>query len=210
MKNIKEIIAFNLQTLRKQKMLTQTKVGEAVHYSDKAVSRWEKGESLPDIETLQSLADFFGVSISFLCEEHTQENITLGEKNQKAPKILCIILSALIVWLISLFIFLYLGTYKNFSYWQIFVWAIPVSALLLKYFNKIWGSEKYSIIISSILIWTFITAVYCQFIKYNLWLIFFVGAPLQAVIILRNIINKLKMTDETFQNQRKKKSSKKS
>lgn len=208
MKNIKEIIACNLQSLRKQKKLTQTEVGEAVHYSDKAVSRWEKGESLPDIETLQSLAEFFEVSIAFLCEEHSQEILPTSNKNQKAQKIICILLSILIVWLISLFIFFYLGNYKNFSYWQIFIWAIPFSALLLKYFNKIWGKEKYAIPISSILIWTFITAFYCQFIKYNLWLIFFVGAPLQAVIVLRNIINKLKMTDGNFPKKAKKESKK--
>lgn len=205
MKNIKEIIACNLQALRKQKKLTQTEVGEAVHYSDKAVSRWEKGESLPDIETLQSLAEFFDVSIAFLCEEHNQEIIPPENTKQKATKFICVLLTILIVWLVAVFIFLYLGTYKHFSYWQIFIWAVPASALCLKYFNKIWGKEKFTIPISSILIWSFITAIYCQLIKYHLWLIFFVGAPLQAIIILRSIINKLKLTDKNFSKKSKSK-----
>lgn len=197
MKNIREIIASNLQTLRKQKRLTQLEVGEAVHYSDKAVSRWEKGESLPDVETLQKLAEFFGVETAYLFKEHISAPILpLETKQQTINKIVTILLSVLIVWLIALFVFLYLGSYDNKVCWQLFVWAVPASAVVLKYFNKIWGSAKYNIIISSVLIWSFIASVYCQFIDYNLWLIFFVGAPIQVVIILNSFIKNIKKSEK--------------
>lgn len=198
MKNIKDIIANNLQSLRKQKRLTQAEVGEAVHYSDKAVSRWEKGESLPDVETLQKLAEFFGVKTAYLFEEHITTPILPTENRQQAiNKIITISLSVLIVWLIALFIFLYLGSYNDIVYWQLFVWAVPTSTLVLKYFNKIWGKKKYSTILSSILIWSFIASVYCHFIKYNLWLIFFVGAPIQVVIVLNSFIKNIKQSERT-------------
>lgn len=193
MKNIKEIISNNLQSLRKQKSLTQSEVGEAVHYSDKAVSRWEKGESLPDVETLQKLAEFFGVKTAYLFEEHVTTPIFSGESKQQAiNKIACVSLSVLIVWLIAVFVFLYLGSYNDIYCWQIFVWAMPTSTLVLQYFNKIWGKKKYSPILSSILIWSFICGIYCQFIQYNLWLIFIVGAPIQVVIILKSFIKNIR------------------
>lgn len=198
MKNIKEIIANNLQTLRKQKRLTQLEVGEAVHYSDKAVSRWEKGESLPDVETLQKLAEFFGVKTAYLFEEHIISAVLpASTKQQIINKIVTIALSVLIVWLIALFIFLYLGSYNNIMCWQLFVWAVPASTLVLQYFNKIWGNKKYSPILSSILIWSFIASVYCQFIEYNLWLIFFVGAPIQVVIVLNGFLKNIKQIERT-------------
>lgn len=201
MKNIKEIIANNLQTLRKQKKLTQFEVGEAVHYSDKAVSRWEKGESLPDVETLQLMADFFGVKISYLFEEHIVSPILPEENKQQAVnKIICISLSVLIVWLISLFIFLYLGSYSHIFCWQLFVWAVPASALVLMYFNKIWGQKKYSTVLSSVLIWSLIASLYCQFITYNIWLIFLVGAPIQVVIVLNSLIKNIKQSEKKDDN----------
>lgn len=197
MKNIKLIIANNLQSLRKQKRLTQFEVGEAVHYSDKAVSRWEKGESLPDVETLQNLAEFFGVKTAYLFEEHIATPIfPVESKQQVINKITSVVLSVLIVWMIAIFIFLYLGSYNNIYYWQLFVWAIPASTLVLQYFNKVWGKKKYSLILSSIFIWSFITGIYCQFIHYNLWLIFFVGAPIQVVIILNIFIKNIKQSEK--------------
>lgn len=197
MKNIKLIIANNLQNLRKQKRLTQLEVGEAVHYSDKAVSRWEKGESLPDVETLQKLAEFFGVKTAYLFEEHISTPIfPIESKQQAINKIISVLLSVLMVWMIALFIFLYLGSYNNIYWWQLFVWAVPVSTLVLQYFNKVWGKKKYSIVLYSIFTWSFIASIYFQFIRYNLWLIFFVGAPIQVVIILNIFIKNIKQSEK--------------
>ncbi len=197
MENIKEIIANNLQTLRKNRKLTQSEVGEAVHYSDKAVSRWEKGESLPDIETLQKLAELFEVETGYLFKEHSSTPIIpSSSKQQSINKIVCVALSVLIVWLTALLIFLYLNIYNDIVCWQIFIWAIPSSALVLTYFNRIWGSKKYSIYISSIFIWSFIAGIYCQFVRYNLWLIFFVGAPVQAVVVLNSFIKNIKKNEK--------------
>lgn len=197
MKNIREIIASNLQTLRKNKKLTQSEVGEAVHYSDKAVSRWEKGESLPDVETLQKLAELFDVDADYLFKEHILSPIIpASSKQQLINKSICVVLSILIVWLTALLLFLYLNIYNNINYWQIFVWAVPASAIVLMYFNKIWGSKKLSIYISSIFIWSFIASVYLQFIRYNLWLIFFVGAPIQAVVVLNSFIKNIKKSEK--------------
>lgn len=53
-----------LSELRKQKGLKQKEVAEAVQVSDKAVSRWETGRGIPDIDSLQRLSDFYEISIN--------------------------------------------------------------------------------------------------------------------------------------------------
>lgn len=58
MKAIKEVLIENLISLRKEHKLTQLELAEKIGYSDKAVSRWEHGEVLPDVETLDKIAEF--------------------------------------------------------------------------------------------------------------------------------------------------------
>ncbi|MBR0341774.1 MAG: helix-turn-helix transcriptional regulator, partial [Oscillospiraceae bacterium] len=52
--------------LRKEKQLTQSQLATAIHVSDKAISRWETGRGLPDIENLAALSDYMDVSIAEL------------------------------------------------------------------------------------------------------------------------------------------------
>ena len=53
MEDLKQIFAENLSALRKKKGWTQMELAERLHYSDKAVSKWERGESLPDVVILK-------------------------------------------------------------------------------------------------------------------------------------------------------------
>ncbi|MBR5722330.1 MAG: helix-turn-helix transcriptional regulator [Oscillospiraceae bacterium] len=59
----KHVVASNLVRLRKANQLTQLQLAEQLHYSDKAVSKWERGESLPDLAVMKQLADFYGIRI---------------------------------------------------------------------------------------------------------------------------------------------------
>ena len=64
-----------LGELRKQKGLKQKAVAEVIQVSDKAVSRWETGRGIPDVDSLQRLSDFYEVSINeILAGRRIQEN----------------------------------------------------------------------------------------------------------------------------------------
>ena len=52
--------------LRKEKGMTQKELAEKLYVSDKAVSKWERGLSLPDIALLQPMAETLGVSVTEL------------------------------------------------------------------------------------------------------------------------------------------------
>ena len=68
MSNLRETVSQNLVRLRKENNLTQIELSQKINFSDKAVSRWEKGEVLPDIETIEKLSEVFGVPMSAILE----------------------------------------------------------------------------------------------------------------------------------------------
>ena len=77
MNDLKVIISKNLIMLRKGKKLTQIEFANELNYSDKAISKWERAESIPDIVVLKQISDVFGVSVDYLLNEHTQKEENL-------------------------------------------------------------------------------------------------------------------------------------
>ena len=87
MQELKFIIAKNIQALRQEKGMTQVELAEKLNYSDKSVSKWERGESLPDITVLKGIADLFEVSLDYLTEdEHRQKPYPSKEAEDRKKK----------------------------------------------------------------------------------------------------------------------------
>ncbi len=82
MQNInKEEFGKFITTLRKEKELTQKELAELLHVSDKAVSKWERGVSMPDISLLMPLSHIFNVSVTELLNgERLSEGSALSVK----------------------------------------------------------------------------------------------------------------------------------
>ena len=70
MKSIGETIA----SLRKQKGMTQNELAEKMNVTDKAVSKWERDLSCPDINTISKLAKILDVSVDELLQAKKKEN----------------------------------------------------------------------------------------------------------------------------------------
>ena len=146
---LKEIIAKNLLELRKTKNITQLELAEKFNYSDKSVSKWERAEAMPDIETLYNLASFYGVTLDYLTTEgeHKEKNKEIKDKQKSKNKLLITLLSATLVWFIACATFVALKLCLNINYWLSFVWALPVTCIVLIVFNGIWGKRIYKFII---------------------------------------------------------------
>ena len=112
MKDVKAIVAKNLTSLRKINGLTQAELAEKLNYSDKAVSRWEHGETMPDINVLYELCEFYGITMNDLVnEEYTADAKENGkEKSENAYRMWLGIVTASTVWLFF-YNFVYLHTY---------------------------------------------------------------------------------------------------
>lgn len=191
MSTIKNTVAKNLQELRKSANLTQSELAKKLNYSDKSVSKWETGESLPDIEVLYEIANLYGVTLDYLTSNAPEGEKSAYIKNdtEKANKIIISALFVTAVWFVATLIYVYINLYKGYSSWQAFVWAFPASIFTLIILNGKWGVRKFSYPLASIFTWSFLLATCFQWLSYNLWAVLAIGIPVQIAIIL---ISKLK------------------
>ncbi|MBQ8425908.1 MAG: helix-turn-helix domain-containing protein [Clostridia bacterium] len=190
MKDIKTIIANNLVDLRKQHNLTQNDLAKKLNYSDNTISRWEHAEVTPSIETLQIISEFYSVPLESLLKEKIVEEVKKDNKNIFINKLATTLLTVSTVWFIAILAFIYMDTFLNENYWQAFIWALPASCLVLLSFNKYWRNKIYTFVVLSAFIWTLILSLYLQFLKYNVYLIFIVGVPIQVALSIWTFLKK--------------------
>ena len=183
-----EILSDNLVRLRKSRKLTQAEFADIIKYSDKSVSKWETGMSVPSLETLVEIADFYGMTIDELIRKPVDsEKVILVEKIKKTNKLTITLLSIVAVWLVATVVFVALIFMQNSNAWLSFIWALPATFILAIIFSSIWN-RKFLILSLSFFLWTIITSTFLQLIVtgngQGTYLLYIVGIPLQIVIFL--------------------------
>ena len=192
MTDIKQIIAKNISTLRQDRGLTQIELAEKLNYSDKAVSKWERGESMPDIGVLVQIADLFEVPLDYLVrQEHSgTESIATPKGRTVKNRGFITGMALLLVWLAATVVFVILYRIPNLNtagLWLTFIYAVPATMVVWLVFNAVWFDHKRNFLIISLLMWSALASLYLTLallsIK-NLWLLFIVGVPAQIIIAL--------------------------
>lgn len=210
MKDIKQIIAQNLITLRKKNNLTQNELAKKLNYSDNAISRWEHAEVTPNIETLEQLAKIYNVPLSSLIEDNALKASEMSDKRQLINKLAVVLISASLVWFIATIIFVTSRLLWDFTLWQIYIWSLPIVSLVMMPFHHYWGRHIYKFTILTIFLWTLLLAIFLQFLSYSswMWTIFILGLPIQIALAIwafvkpkpprprRNRKNKVEETQE--------------
>ena len=189
MEDIKSVIAGNISSLRISFGMTQLELAEKLHYSDKAVSKWERGESVPEISTLKSLAELFSVTVDFLLQSDHDARIyvkpTANTKKRNHSVITA--MSILLVWFVSLLFYVVVDIFAPMEYaWLGFIYAIPISAVVWLVLNSIWLNKRRNYFIISILAWSVLLSVHLTSLPFgaNIWQVYILGAPAQLVILL--------------------------
>ena len=182
MDNLNYIVSKNLSDLRKKNGLTQLELAEKLNYSDKAVSKWEKCESLPGVEVLYKLSKLYGVSLDFIVGEETVKTATAPKARRKYNIIT--LLSVLAVWLLATVIYIFCEIFAEIKPWLAFCWAVPASFVVTLVFDVIWHRKKLFFLIVSLLMWSLLLCFCLQFLNYNIWIILGIGVPLQAGALL--------------------------
>ena len=193
MQDLKPIIAQNIAELRKAASMTQIELATRLNYSDKAVSKWERGESIPDISVLKEIADLFQVKVDYLLQEdHSDAAPEELTPKQRRDHMIIALLSLSLVWLISTFLFVFLRiTLPDVSgLWLSFVYGVPVSAIVALVFNSMWGNPRRNYLIISILVWSLLLSVYLSYPHGMMWLLFLLGIPAQLIIFLWSRLGK--------------------
>ncbi len=188
MNDLKQIIANNITTLRKVKNLTQLEFANELNYSDKAISKWERAESIPDVIVLKQIADLFGVTVDYLLKEHSADEKLIVIKNKTSSnglnKIPLSLLSASPIWIIATIIFTLISIFTGKYVWYVFYISVPLTILMFIIFNTLWGNRRNNYIIVSFFVWSILACIYLCLIKFNLWQLFILGIPAQLAIIL--------------------------
>ena len=196
---------------RKKVNLTQRQLAEKLGITDKAISKWERGESIPDVMVLKQIADMNGVTVDYLltdiheapepvAEEKTEVETTKRRQSLRTRGFVTG-MSVLLVWIAALVLFIVFDTasldYR--SNWVVFACAVPASFIVWLVMNSIWFNRRRNYLIISLLMWSLLALIYIPillFAERNLWLIFSLGIPGQAIIIMWS---RLKQSGDTYQ-----------
>lgn len=190
--DIKDNLAANIVLYRKHLGLTQAELADKLNYSDKAVSKWERGEAIPDLYVVKELSDIFGVSVDALISEPKKDRIKTKKNIHKKRVIICAC-SAALVWLVAVVSY----SFMNIIYqplldkaWLSFIVAVPITFIVLLSLSSAWGRNNFNFIFTSLLVWTTIVAIYVALVNLlfnpsdTLWMIFLIGIPLQILACL--------------------------
>lgn len=191
MEDFKKIVAENITKLRTACGLTQAQLGEKLSYSDKSISKWERGDGLPDAYVLKQMAEVFNVSVDYILSQHSDdEEIKMITPRSYSASVISTI-AFIGVWTLALFAFV-ITWLCGMPTWLIFVYTVPVSLIVMLVLNSIWGVGKLNMFIISGIVWGIITSVYLTFYDKDWWPLFIVGVPVQIIIILSFYIKKNK------------------
>ena len=188
---LKLISASNIIRLRQSKGLTQAELGKLLNYSDKSISKWERGEAIPDAYTLLQIAQIFDVDVDYMLSSHDGWNEeTTTEQTVQTPAVRNGYSAEVLIWLVIVsvwtaaitgFVVLWLS---KIVCWEIFMIALPVSLLVLIILESIFYPQKNLQFFISAFVVSLFVMLYLLFPDKNLWQIFLIAAPSVAIVFL--------------------------
>ena len=191
MADIKAIIAKNIALLRQSKGMTQIELAEQLNYSDKAVSKWERGESLPDVTVLMEIAVLFGVTLNHLVQEDPLASVHKKKESLTSRYNRGFItgVSLVLVWFIALLAFVLVSLlFENATrQWLAFLYAVPVCLIAWLTFNSTWFDTRVNYLIVSLLMWSGLACIHVSLLVFGVmdaWLLYLLGIPGEIMILM--------------------------
>ncbi|MBQ6831803.1 MAG: helix-turn-helix transcriptional regulator [Oscillospiraceae bacterium] len=196
---LKNQLGENIAALRKRGGMTQAALADRINYSDKAVSKWERGESIPDVLTLMELSEIFEVSVDELLRDPNELPQNVGKVEQvmgravektlkrKADKRIIEKLCSVLVWFVALLIFVIFSSLEIPKSWLAFFYAVPVNCIVMLCLRSAWRDFRTNKWLISGIVWGFLISFYVTVLvlaQYNLWKILLLGIPGQIAILL--------------------------
>ena len=188
---LKLIFASNLIRLRTGAGMKQAELGALLNYSDKSVSKWERGEAIPDAWVLLRLAEIFGVTVDYLLSSHDAW-VPPGQEDEgpQYSRGMIYAVAILAVWTMALIAFVVLW-WVGILWWPVFAVALTVSLLvyliLTVYFKRL---KNLQYILAGFVLSVFVLAYVLMLPLGNNWQLFLIAAPAVALCFLACNIRK--------------------
>lgn len=178
---IRENFAKNLLKLRKNKKWNQQEMADKLSYSDKAISKWENGDTIPDIYTMKRIADLFGISVDQLISNENVVRIS----NKKKNRALITLVSSGLCYLIATIVFFALKLNNIDKAYLSYLFATASASIVCIVFIRLWYKKVFVMIAIDTLVISiaFIIMIFMNF--YLAWVIILVAS---ITIILLDIL----------------------
>ncbi|MDE6505314.1 MAG: helix-turn-helix domain-containing protein [Clostridia bacterium] len=190
MSDLKEVVAKNLTELRTRAHLTQLQLAEMLNYSDKAVSKWERGEAIPDIRVLLRISEIYGVTLDDIVKDGSVEPSILPKKKINGKRAFITALSAIFVWFVAtgLFaVFYFIAPTAGYAYLVYIVAPLP-TAIVLTVFSAMWGNRITNAISTSLILWSCVVIFHVFVMTFSefrqIYFLYIVAAVFELLIIL--------------------------
>ncbi len=196
---LKSQIGANIAAYRKRMGWTQLELAEKLNYSDKAVSKWERGDSVPDVLTMAAIAEQMEITVDDLMKDPNALPEETGSVQQamgkmvektlkrKADKRIIQSLCSLLVWFIALLIYVVVSSLDIPYSWLAFIFAIPTDAIVLLSLRSAWHDFRWNRVLISAIMWGGILSLHLTLLvlfQINIWRLYLLGIPGQAAILL--------------------------
>lgn len=184
--NWKETLANNLARLRREKGLTQAELGEKLNYSDKSVSKWERGEGVPDLQVMVALSELYGVSIDEMTGRKENAENASDVRTKAADRTFLMIVTQSVIWLLAIIIFSALLFFAGNmpKKWLAFIYAVPVACLCTGVYFTAWKLYAWAYGAFSCVMWLSCVAAQLTLGAGFAPMIYMLGAILQLVSVI--------------------------
>ena len=186
--DLADITARNIAALRTRHKMTQLELGEALSYSDKAVSKWERGAAVPDAYVLLALSRLFDVSVDWLLSPH--EGLPPPPKPDRTRRRAAITsLSFFSIFTAATIAFVVLAILGN-PLWELFVYALPASIVDLIVFNSLWGRARRNFILVALLLPAIVLTAFVALLPIVFWQLFLLVPPAELCVLISSFLIK--------------------
>ena len=184
---LKLISASNIIKLRTEAGLTQAELGEKLNYSDKTISKWERGEAIPDAYVLTQMAEIFGVTVDYLLSSHdaweSPDQQAARQKEAGYSVNMIIAISVLGVWTMALTIFVLLWLF-DIILWETFIVALPVSILTYMVLICVFRRRQHLQFVIAAFVLSMFILLYFTLPMQKPWQLFLIAIPAEIIVFL--------------------------
>lgn len=184
MDELKLIFASNLIRLRTAAGMTQAELAEQLNYSDKSISKWERGEAIPDATVLKRMSEIFGVTVDYLLNEHDawQPGPEPSACDRSHHAIILVALMGIVTLAVLVFVvlWLWLGQVE----WVVFPCFVPAAVITYLALNSVFFAGRGNLYVVLGLVASVFLAGYLVLLRFgmNFWQLFLILIPAEAVV----------------------------
>lgn len=166
--------------------MTQAELGQRLNYSDKSISKWERGEAIPDAFVLTQMAELFGVTVDYLLSSHDAWEKPKDDDEEEQPSysvdtIIALTLVSVMTVALTVFVTLWI---IGIVEWRIFLIGLSVTLLTYMVLDCVFKGARRLLYILSAFVFSLIVLIYFFIPVERPWQLFLLAIPAEIIVYL--------------------------